>query len=263
MTKGYGATTLTPKQPEGEFPSRRGLPGRGAAKIRLMSEIEVEGTDLVVEIDDPLLAAPLELQPFIKHGERMLCEEFAGVFGAETIHRFLCESWGAFPNAKVRDFIPLFMQRFTRQRLRALARIEGLVSADTPMVVFLCIHNAGRSQMAAGWLKHLAGDDVEVFSGGSDPASEINPAAVEAMAEIGIDISQEFPKPWTDEVVRAAGVIVTMGCGDACPLYPGKRYLDWQVPDPAGLPVEQVRPIRDEIGRLAQALYEELVPAPA
>ncbi len=216
-----------------------------------------------VVVEDPLAAAPLDLQPVIRHGEAMLCEEFTGIFGQETIHRFLGESFLAFPNAKVRSFIPLFMERFTRQRLRALARIEGLASVDTPFVVFLCIHNAGRSQMAAGWLRHLGGEHVEVFSGGSDPASEINPAAVEAMAEVGIDITEEFPKPWTDEVVRAAGVIVTMGCGDACPLYPGKRYLDWDVPDPAGLPLDAIRPIRDEIGRRVKALVEELVPQPA
>lgn len=152
------------------------------------------------------------------------------------------------------------MERFTRQRLRALARLEGLISAEKPMVVFLCIQNAGRSQMAAGWLKQLAGESVEVFSGGSDPAGEINPAAVSAMAEVGIDITEEFPKPWTDEVIQAAGVIVTMGCGDACPLYPGKRYLDWDVADPAGLPLEAVRPIREEIGRRVRALLDELVP---
>jgi protein-tyrosine-phosphatase len=155
------------------------------------------------------------------------------------------------------------MERFTRQRLRALARLEGLVDTDKPMVVFLCIHNAGRSQMAAGWLKHLAGDSVEVFSGGSDPASEVNPAAIAAMAEIGIDITEEFPKPWTDEVVQAATVIVTMGCGDACPLYPGKRYLDWEVDDPAGLRLDEVRPIRDQIGRRVRELVKSLVHQPA
>jgi len=127
-----------------------------------------------------------------------------------------------------------------------------------PVVVFLCVHNAGRSQMAAGWMRHLAGDRVEVFSGGSDPASEVNPAAVEAMAEMGIDIADESPKPWTDEIVRAADVIVTMGCGDACPVFPGKRYLDWEVDDPAGLAVEGVRPIRDEIGRRVRVLMEEM-----
>lgn len=216
-----------------------------------------------IDLTDPLESLPLDLRLVVRHGENMLCEEFTGIFGRETIHRFLAESLLAFPKARVKSFLPLFMERFTRLRLRALARLEGKVSTDKPMVVFLCIHNAGRSQMAAGWLRHLGGDDVEVFSGGSDPASEINPAAVDAMAEIGIDISDEFPKPWTDEVVQAAGVIITMGCGDACPLYPGKRYLDWEVADPAGLPLEQIRPIRDDIGRRVRALVEELVPQPA
>ena len=132
------------------------------------------------------------------------------------------------------------------------------LSDTKPMVVFLCVHNAGRSQIAAGWMQHLAGDRVEVVSGGSDPASVVNPSAVEAMAEIGIDISSEFPKPWTDEIVRAADVIVTMGCGDSCPIFPGKRYLDWEVDDPAGLPVEQVRPIRDEIGRRVRGVLADL-----
>jgi protein-tyrosine-phosphatase len=126
------------------------------------------------------------------------------------------------------------------------------------MIVFLCVQNAGRSQMAAGWMQHLAGDQVEVYSGGSDPASEVNPAAVEAMAEVGIDISDQFPKPWTDEVVRAADVIVTMGCGDSCPIFPGKRYLDWEVGDPAGLAVHEVAPIRDDIGRRVRDIMEEL-----
>jgi protein-tyrosine-phosphatase len=112
--------------------------------------------------------------------------------------------------------------------------------------------------MAAGWAKQLAGGRVEIFSGGSDPASEVNPAAVEAMAEVGVDIAGEFPKPWTDEIVRAADVIITMGCGDACPIFPGKRYEDWEVPDPAGLAVHDVRPIRDEIGDRVRALLSEL-----
>jgi arsenate reductase (thioredoxin) len=215
-----------------------------------------------LDLTDPVGSLPLDLRMVVRHGENMLCEEFAGVFGRETIHRFLGESLLSFPQARVKSFLPLFMERFTRMRLRALARLEGRVSTEKPMVVFLCIHNAGRSQMAAGWLRHVGGDDVEVFSGGSDPAGEINPAAVDAMAEIGIDISEEFPKPWTGEVVQAAGVIVTMGCGDACPLYPGKRYLDWEVADPAGLPIGEIRPIRDEIGRRVRALVAELAREP-
>jgi arsenate reductase len=131
------------------------------------------------------------------------------------------------------------------------------LSSDKPSVMFLCVHNAGRSQMAAGWLEHLAGDRVDVFSGGSEPASTVNPAAVDAMAEVGIDIRSEFPKPWTDEIIRAADVVITMGCGDACPVYPGKRYEDWVLDDPESLGVEAVRPIRDEIrGRVEKLIAE-------
>ena len=131
------------------------------------------------------------------------------------------------------------------------------LSSDKPSVMFVCVHNAGRSQMASGWLKHLSGDRVDVFSGGSEPAATVNPAAVEAMAEVGIDIRTEFPKPWTDEIIRAADVVVTMGCGDACPVYPGKRYEDWVLDDPAGLGVDRVRPIRDEIrGRVEKLIAE-------
>jgi protein-tyrosine-phosphatase len=127
-----------------------------------------------------------------------------------------------------------------------------------PSVLFLCVHNAGRSQMAAGWLRHLAGGRITVYSGGSEPADRVNPAAVTAMAEVGIDIAAEFPKPWTDEIVRAADVVVTMGCGDACPLFPGKRYEDWQLDDPAGREIESVRPIRDEIRTRVEHLMASL-----
>lgn len=130
-----------------------------------------------------------------------------------------------------------------------------------PEVLFVCVHNAGRSQMAAGLLHHHAAGRVHVRSAGSEPADHLNPAVVAAMAEIGLDVSQEFPKPLTDEVVRAADVVITMGCGDACPIYPGKRYLDWELDDPAGQSLEAVRPIRDEIDARVRALIEELVPA--
>ena len=133
----------------------------------------------------------------------------------------------------------------------------------TPSVLFLCVHNAGRSQMAAGWLRHLAGDRVDVYSGGSEPASEVNPAAIDAMAEVGIDIATQYPKPWTDEIVRAADVVVTMGCGDACPIFPGQRYEDWELDDPAGLGVDAVRPIRDEIRRRVETLIGSLQLEPA
>jgi arsenate reductase (thioredoxin) len=128
----------------------------------------------------------------------------------------------------------------------------------TPTVLFLCVHNAGRSQMAMGFFRHLAGEGATVWSGGSEPAVEVNPAAVEAMSERGIDISQELPTAWTDEIVRAADVVITMGCGDTCPVFPGKRYEEWVLDDPAGLDVEQVRPVRDEIERRVRHLLDEL-----
>jgi protein-tyrosine-phosphatase len=125
-------------------------------------------------------------------------------------------------------------------------------------VLFLCVHNAGRSQMALGWFNHLAAGHAIAWSGGSEPAHEINPSAIAAMAEVGIDISREYPKPWTDEVVRAADVVVTMGCGDSCPYYPDKRYEDWVLPDPAGLGIEAVRPIRDQIEARVRELLDDL-----
>ncbi len=129
-----------------------------------------------------------------------------------------------------------------------------------PTVLFVCIHNAGRSQMAAGYLRHLGGDGVEVLSAGSAPADSINPVAVAAMAEEGIDISGEQPKILTTDAVKTSDVVVTMGCGDTCPFYPGKRYEDWVLDDPAGQGIDAVRPIRDEIRRRIEALLEELLP---
>lgn len=130
-----------------------------------------------------------------------------------------------------------------------------------PTVLFVCVHNAGRSQMAAGWLAHLAGDTVEIRSAGSEPANQINPIAVQAMAEVGIDIIDEQPKLLTVDAVSRADVVVTMGCGDTCPFFPGKRYEDWELTDPAGLPLEQVRRVRDDIEARVRALLAELAPA--
>jgi protein-tyrosine-phosphatase len=188
-----------------------------------------------------------------------LRESFDGVFGAETIERFLYSSYDQFAaHSTIPNFLPLLAERFARQRLHALARVEGHHQDGKPTVLFLCVHNAGRSQMALGFFQHLAGDAAVAWSGGSEPGFEINPSAIEAMAERGIDITGEFPKPWTEEIVRAADVVVTMGCGDACPVYPGKRYLDWTLDDPAGKDVADVRPVRDEIERRVRALLAEL-----
>lgn len=138
-----------------------------------------------------------------------------------------------------------------------------MTQRDRPSVLFLCTHNAGRSQMAMGFFGHLAGDRASVFSGGSEPADKVNAAAVAAMAEVGIDIAHERPQRWTDEIVEASDVVITMGCGDTCPYFPGKRYENWELPDPAGLGVEAVRPIRDDIARRVRVLLGELGINPA
>jgi len=187
-----------------------------------------------------------------------LAKQFDGTFGVETIERYLAESLDHFDNAKVQTLLPIFVRRFAAERLRALAQSTGAIVTGVPEVLFVCVHNAGRSQMAAALLAHHAQGRVNVRSAGSAPAGEINPAVVEAMREVGIDITQEFPKPLTDEFARAADVLVTMGCGDACPVYPGKRYLDWELPDPAGQDTAAVRPIRDEIDRRVKELLVDL-----
>jgi protein-tyrosine-phosphatase len=195
----------------------------------------------------------------LKTAAANLRDEFAGTFSQETIQLFLESSYDQFATrAKLTHFLPLMAERFARQRLTALARVEGKHDDGVPIVLFLCVHNAGRSQMALGWFSRLAGDRAIGWSGGSEPAGEINPAVVEAMGEIGISIAGEFPKPWTDEVLRAADVVITMGCGDACPIFPGKRYEDWELEDPAGRTVADVRPIRDEIGDRVRGLLASL-----
>lgn len=204
-------------------------------------------------------------QRHLIHGvSRRLQPEFTGTFGPETIERFVVDSLDKLaPTAKITTFLPVLAERFARERLHALGKVDGSLPSTIPAVLFLCVHNAGRSQIAAGWLRHLAHGRITVYSGGSEPTSEINPAAIEAMAEVGVDIAAEFPKPWTDEVVRAADVVITMGCGDACPLYPGKRYEDWELDDPAGQDVAAVRPIRDEIRRRVEELMASLASAPS
>ncbi len=199
----------------------------------------------------------------LKTAAKKLGEDFDGVFGTETIELFLQTSYDQFADrAKFSNFLPLMAERFARQRLKALAKVEGKADDGLPTVLFLCTHNAGRSQMALGWFEHLAGERAVAWSGGSEPGVEVNPAAIAAMAEVGIDIATEFPKPWTDEITRAADVVITMGCGDACPIFPGKRYEDWPLQDPDGKGVEAVRPIRDEIEGLVRTLLGQLdVPA--
>lgn len=188
-----------------------------------------------------------------------LAAEFEPTFGRETIERFLASSYDQLAaTAKVVHFLPLLAERFARQRLQAVARLDDHHNDGKAVVLFLCTHNAGRSQMALGFFEALAGDTAIAWSGGSTPADSINPIAIGAMQERGVDISREFPKPWTDETVRAADVVITMGCGDACPVFPGKRYENWNVDDPHAMSIDTVRRIRDDIERRVRTLIAEL-----
>jgi len=202
----------------------------------------------------------------LKTAAMRLEEHFDGIFGRETIEHFLASSYDQFArNAKFATYLPLLAERFAKQRLHAFSRVEKFVNDGKPVVLFLCVHNAGKSQMALGFFKKLAGARAIAWSGGSEPGNSLNQYSVEAMTEVGIDITGEFPKPWTEETLRAADVIVTMGCGDACPVYPGKRYLDWEFDAAPGTSIENVRPVRDDIERRVRGLLAELgidTPAP-
>jgi arsenate reductase len=198
-----------------------------------------------------------------KHIERAaeaLQREFAGVFSQETIARYIAESTDLLGESRINVYVPVLVHRFARERLKALAQVEGMIAKEQPEVLFVCVHNAGRSQMAAGLVRLRSEGRVHVRSAGSAPGEQINPAVIEAMGELGVDMSEEFPKPLTDEVVRAADVVITMGCGDACPIYPGKKYEDWQLDDPEGQSLETVRRIRDELDERVTALVGELLP---
>jgi len=197
----------------------------------------------------------------LQKGLESLRDEFAGIFSPETIERFMAESLDALRDSRLKDFVPLFVHRFARERLRALGQVEGTITKQVPEVLFVCVQNAGRSQMAAALLDHFADGRVHVRSAGSDPSDRINPDVIVAMSELGIDIGKEFPKPMTDEVVQAADAVITMGCGDACPIYPGKRYEDWVVDDPTEADLDGVRRIRDDIAERVRRLLDETVPA--
>ena len=198
-------------------------------------------------------------QNHVRKAAASLADEFAGIFSQETIGRYIAESVDLLGGSKLNVFVPVLAHRFARERLKALAQTEGLIVKEMPEVLFVCVHNAGRSQMAAGLVKLRSEGRIHVRSAGSDPGEEINPAVVMAMQEVGVDMSEEFPKPLTDEVVRAAEVVITMGCGDACPIYPGKRYEDWTLDDPANQDLDTVRRIRDEIDGRVQLLIDQLL----
>jgi arsenate reductase (thioredoxin) len=201
----------------------------------------------------------LDVDRALEHGAANLQSEFADRFDAETVRRLIYGSYDKLAaTATVRDYLPLLAERFARQQLQARAKINSKSDDEMLVVLFLCNHNAGRSQMAMGFFNHLAGGGAVVWSGGSEPQGEINPAAITVMAERGIDISGEYPKPWTGEIVQAADVIVTMGCGDSGADVPGRRYEDWELDDPSGKGLAEVRLIRDEIERRVRWLLDDL-----
>ena len=207
----------------------------------------------MTEMLDPVTRAHVE------KAADALQDEFAGTFSRQTVARYIAESVDLLRESKVNVFVPVLAHRFTRERLKALGQAEGLITKEQPEVLFVCVHNAGRSQMAAGLVKLRSEGRIHVRSAGSDPGETINPAVIEAMDELGVDMSEEFPKPLTDEVVRAADVVITMGCGDACPIFPGKRYEDWVLDDPAEQSLDTVRRIRDELDGRVQTLIAELL----
>lgn len=188
-----------------------------------------------------------------------LTEKYTGVFGRETVERYVLESYTALlRTAKVKSHLATQTIHFVNERLTALAQVTGAAPHDLPEVLYVCEQNAGRSQMAAAVTNHLGQGRVHVRSAGSMPAHELNPDIVTALAEAGILLEDAYPKPLTDDVVQAADVVVTMGCGDACPLYPGKRYEDWQLADPAELDLDGVRGVRDEVIRHVKGLLSSL-----
>jgi arsenate reductase len=220
-----------------------------------------EGNPMATQLQD--LEVDVITRSHLEKGLDSLSDEFDGIFSTETVERFMAESLEALQGSRLRDFVPLFVHRFARERLRALGQVEGTITKEVPEVLFVCVQNAGRSQMAAALMDHYADGRVHVRSAGSEPGERINPNVVTAMDELGIDLSKEFPKPMTDEVVKAADAVITMGCGDACPIYPGKRYEDWEVDDPADEDLDGVRRIRDEISDRVKALLAEVAPAEA
>ena len=185
---------------------------------------------------------------------------FAGIFAAETIERYVFESYTALARtAKISTFLPATTEHFASDRLNALAKSRADVASEIPEVLFVCVQNAGRSQMAAALLTVEAKGRIRVRSAGSMPAAELDPSVVRAMSEMGLDLTKDYPKPLTDDVVRASDVVITMGCGDSCPIYPGKRYEDWNLADPDGQPMETVRAIRDDIHDRVKALVASLL----
>lgn len=203
-----------------------------------------------------------ELPPELRRTSQLLSSEFSGRYSPETVERAVNETFDSLSeNATLHTFLPLLVERTVRQQLRATTRLDDRWLLAPLDILFVCVHNAGRSQMAEGFARHLAAGRIHAFSAGSLPADRVDPVVAQAMLERGIDIQHVTPRPLTDDLVRAADVVVTMGCGDACPVYPGKRYVDWKIEDTSGRTLEEMRPIRDEIDRLVTQLIGGLTEA--
>lgn len=195
----------------------------------------------------------------LEHTVADLSRVYEGIFSSETVERYVFEPYTTLSRtAKVRTHLAILAERFATDRLRALAIARGRIETAVPQVLFVCVHNVGRSQIAAALLSHLAGSGVEVRSAGSLPGSEVHPLVIEALKDRGIDPAGAFPKPLTDDVVRAADYVVTMGCGDACPIYPGKRYLDWDLADPAEETPARVHDIVEQIDEHVRSLWADI-----
>lgn len=206
---------------------------------------------------DPVAA--VVAPPVLERIAADLSARFDGVFSPSTVSEYVRDSYTLLADrAGITRYLPSLTARFAADRLRALADADGTSPDSIPTVLFVCVQNAGRSQLASGILRSLAGDSVRVLTAGSEPAGLINPTIVTALDEIAVSVGGEFPKPLTDEVVRSADYVITMGCGDACPIYPGIQYLDWDLPDPAGLALAEVRAIRDDIDSRVRTLFANI-----
>jgi protein-tyrosine-phosphatase/DNA-binding transcriptional ArsR family regulator len=219
----------------------------------------LSGTSADAVATAPAIVTADAVDPVVARLTADLSYRFSATFSPETVARYVAESYALLADrAHITRFLPSLTARFAADRLSALATAQGLVLRGTPEVLFVCVQNAGRSQMAAAILRHLAGPTVHVRTAGSAPASTVHSVVIDALDEIGVPLASEFPKPLTDEVVQAADYVITMGCGDACPIFPGRRYLDWSLADPVGMAPAEVRVVRDEIFDRVRGLLAEM-----
>jgi protein-tyrosine-phosphatase len=239
-------------------------PGSITPTYALTAEAWVRFARLLTPTPGPLpgvshRAAAAELPPVIAAIARRLSYRFSATFSPETVTKYVADSYDLLlQRANVRQHLPSLTSRFATDRLGALATAQGLLLSDTPEVLFVCVQNAGRSQLAAALLRDLVGERVHVRTAGSEPAAAVDPTVVAVLEEIGVPLDGDMPKPLSAEVVQAADVVVTMGCGDACPVYPGRRYMDWVIDDPVGQPLDEVRRIRDAVSVRVAELAEML-----